>query len=66
MGKAPEERITTTIGREICLRNGIKAMLTGAVSSLGGEYVISLDAVNAASGESLARNRRRLPTKKTF
>ena len=53
MGKAPEERVNTAIGREICLRNGIKAMLTGSVSGLGGEYVISLDAVNAANGESL-------------
>jgi eukaryotic-like serine/threonine-protein kinase len=55
MGKAPEERVTTGIGREICLRNGIKAMLTGSVGSLGGEYVVSLDAVNAANGESLGQ-----------
>jgi eukaryotic-like serine/threonine-protein kinase len=55
MGKAPEERITTAIGREMCLRNGIKAMLTGSVSSLGGEYVISLDAVSAVTGDSLGQ-----------
>jgi serine/threonine protein kinase/tetratricopeptide (TPR) repeat protein len=55
MGKAPDERINTTIGREICLRNGIKAMLTGSVSGLGGEYVVSLDAVNAGPGDSLGR-----------
>jgi Serine/threonine protein kinase len=55
MGKAPEERITSAIGREICQRNGIKAMLTGAVSSLGGEYLISLDAVSAVTGDSLGR-----------
>jgi hypothetical protein len=37
-------------------RNGIKAMLTGSVSSLGGgEYVISLDAVSAATGHSLGQ-----------
>jgi len=55
MGKAPDERINTTIGREICLRNGIKGMLTGSVSSLGGEYIVSLDAVNAANGDSLGQ-----------
>jgi eukaryotic-like serine/threonine-protein kinase len=55
MGKAPEERITTAIGREICVRNGIKAMLTGSISSLGAEYVISLDAVSAANGNSLGQ-----------
>jgi serine/threonine protein kinase/tetratricopeptide (TPR) repeat protein len=54
MGRAPEERITTAVGREICLRNGIKAMLTGSVNSLGEEYVVSIEAVNAANGESLA------------
>jgi eukaryotic-like serine/threonine-protein kinase len=54
MGRAPEERITTAVGREICLRNGIKAMLTGSVNSLGGEYVVSLEAVNVANGDSLA------------
>jgi eukaryotic-like serine/threonine-protein kinase len=55
MGKTPEERISNAIGREICLRNGIKAMLTGSISSLGREYVISLDAVSAATGDSLGR-----------
>jgi serine/threonine protein kinase/tetratricopeptide (TPR) repeat protein len=53
MGRAPEERITTAIGREICQRDGIKAMLTGSIASLGGEFVISLDAINAATGDSL-------------
>jgi eukaryotic-like serine/threonine-protein kinase len=55
MGRAPEERITTAIGREICLRNGIKAMLTGSVGSLGGEYIVSLDAVGAANGDALGQ-----------
>jgi serine/threonine protein kinase/tetratricopeptide (TPR) repeat protein len=55
MGRAPDERITTDVGREICLRDGIKAMLNGSIANLGSQYVITLDAVNASSGESLAR-----------
>jgi len=55
MGRAPDERITTDVGREICQRNAIKAMLNGQIASLGSQYVISLDAVNASTGESLAR-----------
>jgi eukaryotic-like serine/threonine-protein kinase len=55
MGRAPEERITTAIGREICLRDGIKAMLTGSVSNLGSEYVISLDTTSAATGDTLGK-----------
>ncbi|MBZ5719547.1 MAG: protein kinase [Acidobacteriia bacterium] len=55
MGRSPDERITSDVGREICLRDGIKAMLNGSITNLGSEYVITLDAVNASSGESLAR-----------
>jgi serine/threonine protein kinase/tetratricopeptide (TPR) repeat protein len=54
MGKKPDERITAEVAREICLREGIKAMLTGSVSSLGSHYVITLGAVNAQTGDSLA------------
>jgi len=55
MGRSPDERVTSDVGREICQRNGIKAMLDGSISSLGNRYVIGLEAVNAVSGESLAR-----------
>jgi eukaryotic-like serine/threonine-protein kinase len=55
MGRAPDERITGDVGREICQRAGIKAMLNGSIANLGSQYVITLDAVNAATGESLAR-----------
>ena len=55
MGRTPDERITGDVGREICQRVGIKAMLNGSIANLGSQYVITLDAVNAGSGESLAR-----------
>ena len=55
MGKTGDERITTEVGREICQRDGIKAMLVGSIASLGSQYVITLDAVNAASGDSLGQ-----------
>jgi len=32
-------------------------MLTGSISSSGGEYIVSLDAINAATGDSLGRRR---------
>jgi tetratricopeptide (TPR) repeat protein len=51
MGRAPEEHIITAIGREICLRKGIKAMLTGSVSNLGG----NLDTISAATGDTLGK-----------
>jgi len=55
MGKPPETRLTSDIGREICQRAHVKAMLTGAIAPLGNEYVITLDAINAATGDSLAQ-----------
>jgi tetratricopeptide (TPR) repeat protein len=55
MGRTPDERITGGVGREICQRAGIKAMLNGSIANLGSQYVITLDAVNAGTGESLAR-----------
>ena len=55
MGKPPETRLTRDIGREICQRAHVKAMLTGAIAPLGREYVITLEAINAATGDSLAQ-----------
>ena len=55
MGRSPGDRITAEVGREICQRDGIKAMLNGSIDSVGGQYVISLDATNVASGDSLGR-----------
>jgi tetratricopeptide (TPR) repeat protein/predicted Ser/Thr protein kinase len=54
MGRSPEERVTSEVGRDICQRNGIKAMLAGSIASLGTQKVINLDAMNAATGDSLA------------
>src|SRR5438445_4207970 len=55
MGRRPDERITSDVAREICLREGVKAMLTGSIASLGSHYVITVGAVNAQTGDSLAR-----------
>ncbi len=55
MGRSPDERVSTQVAREICLREGAKAMLAGSIASLGSHYVIDLKAVNAQTGDSLAR-----------
>jgi tetratricopeptide (TPR) repeat protein len=54
MGKPPSERITSDIGREICQRQGVKAMLTGSITNLGSHCVITLSAVNAQTGDTFA------------
>jgi eukaryotic-like serine/threonine-protein kinase len=55
MGRKPDDRITGDVGREICQREGIKAILNGSIDSVGGQYVITLEATNASSGDSLGR-----------
>ena len=55
MGRSPDDRITRDVGREICERQGIKAMLTGSIASLGSHYVITLEALNSRSGDPIAR-----------
>ena len=55
MGRQPDERITNDVAREICQRQGIKAMLTGTIASLGNHYVVTLTALNGETGDTLAR-----------
>ena len=55
MGRSPDERVTASVAKEICERQAIKAMLSGAISSVGVRYVIDLNAVTCATGDSLAR-----------
>jgi tetratricopeptide (TPR) repeat protein/predicted Ser/Thr protein kinase len=54
MGRAPEEKLTKAVAREVCQREGVKAMLSGSIAGLGSQYVIALEAVNCQSGETLA------------
>ncbi len=55
MGKPEDERVTVEIAREIAQRNSVKALIAGSIASLGSQYVITLDAINAATGDSLAQ-----------
>ncbi len=55
MERSQDEKITREVGREICQRRGIKALLVGTIVSLGHNYVITLEAINSQSGEAFAR-----------
>ena len=54
MNRSPEEHVTKEIAREICQRQGLKAFLSGTISPLGGNYIITLDATNAQTGDNIA------------
>ena len=54
MGRPSGERITSDVGREICQRENIKAMMTGSIASLGAHYLVQLKAVNGQTGDAIA------------
>ena len=54
MNASPDARITRDVGRDICAREGIKAMLLGSISSVGSHYVVVLNAVNSQTGDTIA------------
>lgn len=55
MNRSPDDRVTRDVAREICVRQGIKAMLIGSIASLGSHYVITLEALNPNTGDPIAR-----------
>jgi serine/threonine protein kinase/tetratricopeptide (TPR) repeat protein len=54
LGRSPDERVTREVAREICLRQGLKAFLVGSISSVGSHYVMTVEAINAQTGDTLA------------
>ncbi len=54
MGRPEDQRITSDVARDICVRENAKAMLTGSIAPLGSHYVITLAAINAQTGDSIA------------
>jgi serine/threonine protein kinase/tetratricopeptide (TPR) repeat protein len=54
MGRPAGDRLTPEVTREVCLRTGSKAMLTGSIAELGSQYVIGLKAVSCNTGDVLA------------
>src|ERR1700751_5251285 len=54
MGRPEDQRITRDVAHEICVREGATAMLTGSIAPLGTHYVVSLAAINAQTGDTIA------------
>ena len=63
MGRASNERITRDIARELCIRTGCKAFLSGSISNLGGQYVVGVDAIGCSNGDTLAKEQEQAATK---
>src|SRR5207247_126330 len=49
-----DTRVTRDVAKSICVRQGIKAMLLGSISGVGSHYVVSLEAQNSQTGDTIA------------
>jgi tetratricopeptide (TPR) repeat protein len=53
MGQKPDAALTPDIARELCQRVGGTGVLNGSISQIGGQYLLTLKAVNCSTGELL-------------
>jgi DNA-binding winged helix-turn-helix (wHTH) protein len=54
MGRSPDEKLTDKTGLEVCQRANAQALLAGSIVGLGQHFVITIDALNCRSGDSIA------------
>jgi serine/threonine protein kinase/lipopolysaccharide biosynthesis regulator YciM len=57
MEKADVKVIDEKIGREICIREGIKAMLVGSIGKVGTNYFFIIKVLNPSTGEAIVTER---------
>ena len=55
LGQSGAQKITPELAQQLGQRLGVKAYLAGTIANLGPSYVISINAVNCATGEVFAR-----------
>jgi tetratricopeptide (TPR) repeat protein len=65
LGQSGAQKITPELAQQLGQRLGVKAYLAGTIANLGPSYVISINAVNCATGEVFAREQETAPDKTT-
>ena len=63
LGQPKDQHITVDLAQQIGQRMGVKAYLAGTIAPLGSSYVISINAVNCATGEIFGREQVTAPDK---
>ncbi len=63
MEQPPDARLTQPLANQVCQRTSSTAVLGGSITTLGGEYVLGLRAVNCVTGESLGEVQVTAPNK---
>jgi serine/threonine protein kinase/predicted Zn-dependent protease len=55
MGRSPGEKLTPDLARDLCLRTASKVYISASITSLGGQYVMGLNAINCQTGDSVTQ-----------
>jgi class 3 adenylate cyclase/tetratricopeptide (TPR) repeat protein len=63
LNQPTEQRITPELARELGQREGIKAYISASVANIGTSYVVSINAINTATGDAIARAQAESPDK---
>src|SRR5262249_467755 len=63
MRRPPGDRITPDIARDVCRRTSGLAVLDGSLTLLSSEYVLSVNAIDCQTGETVARKQVRASRK---
>src|SRR5262249_26133470 len=58
MARSGDERLTGAVAREVCEREGAKALLTGSIAPAGSGYVLAVETTSCRTGKTLAREQR--------
>lgn len=53
MAQPKDSRLTHELAREVCQRTASTAVLDGAITQVGSQYLLTLKAINCSNGESL-------------
>jgi eukaryotic-like serine/threonine-protein kinase len=63
MARPADTRIVPDVAREICQRAGGTAYIAGSIAQLGSQYLLTLEASNCQSGDTMAREQVTAATK---
>jgi eukaryotic-like serine/threonine-protein kinase len=55
MSRPPGAKLTPDVVRDVCQRSGSKAYIAGSIASLGSQYILTVEAVNCETGDTLAQ-----------
>ncbi len=53
MGRRPGERITPSLGREICQREGVRGLIVSSITRTGQEYSLTMQLIDPQTGQAV-------------